>query len=359
MLQPLDRAWMEVDLGALVRNTNALRARSGVPVIPMIKADAYGLGAEQVAHALETIDPWGYGVATIAEGQQLRASSIIRPILVFTPLLRDELKSAHDARLTPTLGFAGEISAWLEFGGPYHLSIDTGMARAGLPWRDIESVAALVAGHPPQGAFTHFHSPSLSDGTVNTQEARFQEAIDALPVRPQLLHVESSAAIVRHEHSLWNAVRPGIFMYGVGSGHGAKLEPSPVVHVRARIAELRYVEPGDTVSYEATWTADGRRLIATIPLGYADGYPRALSNVGKGIVRNALVPIAGRVTMDMIMLDVTDTGAEVGDIVTMIGSVPEFSQRLDVGGIADQALMSPYELLTGLRGRLRRIYRGQ
>ncbi len=359
MLQPLDRAWMEVDLGALIRNTNVLLAHSGVPVIPMIKADAYGLGAEQVAHALETIDPWGYGVATIAEGQQLRASSIIRPILVFTPLLRDELQSAHDARLTPTLGCADEINAWLEFGGPYHLSIDTGMARAGLPWREIDSVVALVAGHPPQGAFTHFHSASLNDGTIRVQEDRFREAVDALPERPQILHAESSAAIVRHDHSLWDAVRPGIFMYGVGSGRGAKLEPAPVVHVRARIAELRYVQPGDTVSYDATWTADTRRLIATIPLGYGDGYPRALSNSGKGIVRNALVPVAGRVTMDMVMLDVTDTGAEVGDIVTMIGSVPEFSERLDVGSVADRARMSPYELLTGLRGRLRRIYRGQ
>lgn len=359
MLQPLDRAWMEVDLGALIRNTSALRSHAGVPVIPMIKADAYGLGAEQVAHALETIDPWGYGVATIAEGQQLRASGIIRPILVFTPLLRDELQSAHDARLTPTLGCTEEIQAWLEFGGPYHLSIDTGMARAGLPWRDVESVAALVASHPPQGAFTHFHSPSLNDGTMRVQEDRFRETIDALPVRPQLLHADSSAAIVRHDRSLWDAIRPGIFMYGVGSGRGAKIEPSPVVHVRARIAELRYVEPGDTVSYDATWTADRRRLIATIPLGYADGYPRALSNVGNGIVRNAVVSIAGRVTMDMIMLDVTDTGAEVGDVVTMIGSTPDTPHRLDVGSVADQARMSPYELLTGLRGRLRRIYRGQ
>ena len=359
MLQPLDRAWMEVDLGALIRNTNALRAHSGVPVIPMIKADAYGLGAEQVAHALETIDPWGYGVATIVEGQQLRASGIIRPILVFTPLLPDELRSAHDARLTPTLGCADEIKAWVELGGPYHLSIDTGMARAGLPWREVATVASLVAGHPPQGAFTHFHSPSLNDGTMLTQQARFRDAIEALPAKPQLLHAESSAAIVRADRSMWDAVRPGIFMYGVGSGPGARLEPSPVVHVRARIAELRYVEAGDTVSYDATWTAESRRLIATIPLGYADGYPRALSSIGTGIVRNQVATIAGRVTMDMIMLDVTDTGAEVGDVVTMIGSAPDCTERLDVGIVADRARMSPYELLTGLRGRLRRIYRGQ
>ena len=359
MPQPLDRAWMEVDLGAVVRNTASLRAHAGVPVIPMIKADAYGLGAEQVAHALESLEPWGYGVATVVEGQGLRAAGITRPILVFTPLLLEELSVAQESRLTPTLGSAGEITAWMKFGGPYHLSIDTGMARAGLPWREVQSVADLVARHPPQGAFTHFHSPALNDGTMKIQEDRFREAIAQLPGRPHVLHSDSSAAIVRHGQSHMDAVRPGIFMYGVGSGDGAQMEPAPVVHVRARVAELRYVEPGDTVSYDATWAADSRRLIATIPLGYADGYPRSLSNVGHGLVRGSTVPVVGRVTMDMIMLDVTGTGAEVGDVVTMIGSSSESTSRLDVAGVAQAAAMSPYELLTGLRGRLRRIYRGQ
>jgi alanine racemase len=359
MLQPLDRAWMEVDLGSIVRNTTALRDRAGVPVIPMIKADAYGLGAEQVAHALESLDPWGYGVATVIEGQNLRASGISRPILVFTPLLLEELEAAHMARLTPTIGSLEELNAWLKFGSIYHLSIDTGMARAGLAWREIDTLAAATAQHPPQGAFTHFHSPSLGDGTMEIQEGRFREALSALPVRPHLLHTDSSAAIVRHGSSQWNAIRPGIFMYGVGSGGSAATQPLPVVHLRARIVELRYAEPGDTVSYDATWTALSRRLIATIPLGYADGYPRSLSNVGKGLVRSSTVPVAGRVTMDMTMLDVTDTGAQIGDVVTMLGSNEDHASHLDVAAVAEAANMSPYELLTGLRGRLRRIYKGQ
>ena len=359
MLQPLDRAWMEIDLASLIRNTVALRDRAGVPVIPMIKADAYGLGAEQVAHALESLDPWGYGVATVIEGQNLRASGISRPILVFTPLLVDELEAAQSARLTPTIGSVDELSAWLKFGGLYHLSIDTGMARAGLSWREIDTVASVIARHPPQGAFTHFHSPALDDGSMDIQEARFRHALAGLPLRPHVLHTDSSAAIVRHGSSPWSAIRPGIFMYGVGCGSTAAIQPLPVVHLRARIVELRWVEPGDTVSYEATWTAPSRRLVATIPLGYADGYPRALSNVGRGLVRNSLVPLTGRVTMDMIMLDVTGTGAEIGDVVTMIGSSADGADHLDAATVAASARMSPYELLTGLRGRLRRIYRGQ
>ena len=359
MSQPLDRAWMEVDLGAVIRNTASLRSRAGVPVIPMIKADAYGLGAKQVAHALESLEPWGYGVATVVEGRGLRAGGITRPILVFTPLLPEEFSGAHDAHLTPTLGSAHAIIEWSRLGGPYHLDIDTGMARAGLPWRETGSVTDQVIAHPPQGAFTHFHSPSRNDGSMNRQEERFRNAIASLPVRPHVLHTDSSAAIVRHGRSPWDAIRPGIFMYGVGSGEGEELSPEPVVHVRARIAELRYVESGDTVSYDATWTADRPRQIATIPLGYADGYPRSLSNTGSGIIRGSMVAITGRVTMDMIMLDVTDTGAEVGDVVTMIGSSSDSPHRLDVDAVAATADMSPYELLTGLRGRLRRIYRGQ
>lgn len=355
----LNRSWMEVDLGALVRNASALSERAGVSLIPMVKADAYGLGAEQVAHALEHLEPMAYGVATVDEGVELRSAGITRDIAIFTPLLPEELEAAHLARLTPTLGSRSEIEAWKMYGSPYYLSIDTGMARAGVPWREVIGLADLIADNPPAAAFTHFHSPQADDGSMDEQIRRFDEALAKLPVRPPTLHTDSSSAIVRHHRSEWSAARPGIFMYGVGSGNSAALQPEPVVHVKSRIVELRYVEAGDTVSYDATWTAQARRLIATIPLGYADGYPRGASNIGFGVVRNRGVSIAGRVTMDMTMLDVTDTGAEVGDVVTMIGNAADMGAPIDVASVASFASISPYELLTGLRGRLRRIYRGQ
>jgi alanine racemase len=349
---------MEVDLSALVRNTEALSSRAAVPVIPMIKADAYGLGALQVAAALESLAPLAYGVATIEEGQELRDAGLARDIIVFTPLLDGDLSRAHEARLIPTLGSARAIERWSTSGLPYHLAIDTGMARAGASWRDTDQLLEAVSLHPPAGAFTHFHSPNLAGPSMTIQEERFRAVIGQLRVRPPILHTDSSAAIVRHGRSTWDAVRPGIFMYGVGSGEGAELEPEAVVQVKAPIVELRRVEPGDTVSYEATWTAINQRVIATIPLGYADGYPRNACEGGTGVVRGFTVPIAGRVTMDMMMLDVTDTGAEVGDIVTMIGRGSEIGAAIDVASVASIAGMSPYELLTGLRGRLRRVYRG-
>jgi len=130
------RAWMEVDLDAIVRNAHAAKERAGVPLIPMLKADAYGLGAERVALALEAVEPLAYGVATVAEGKALRQAGIVRPLIVFTPLLPDEYGAAHELSLTPTLGSIDEISAWRSIGDAWHLSIDTGMSRAGAEWRD-------------------------------------------------------------------------------------------------------------------------------------------------------------------------------------------------------------------------------
>ena len=352
----LSRAWMEVDLGAVIRNARVLAKRAGVPLIPMVKADAYGLGAKQVSHALEQLSPLAFGVATVDEGVELREAGIERPIVVFTPLLSEDLDSADQAGLTPTLGWPDEIEAWEKYGKPYYLSIDTGMARAGIPWREVRDLADVLRRFPPAAAFTHFHSPGLDDGSMEAQLLRFNEALDNLPAAPGVLHTDSSAAIVRHDASQVHAVRPGIFMYGVGSNAG--LEPEPVVFVKSRIVEIRRVEAGDTVSYDATWSASRVSRIATIPLGYADGYPRGASSSGSAVVRDQVVQIAGRVTMDMIMLDVTDVPAEIGDVVTMIGN-PAPGAPIDVASVAAVADISPYELLTGLRSRLQRVYKGQ
>jgi alanine racemase len=351
----LSRAWMEVDLGALVRNASALADRAGAPLIPMVKADAYGLGAKEVTRALEQLSPFAYGVATVDEGIELRTAGISRPIVIFTPLLEEDLEPAHQAGLIPTLGWPAEIEAWEKYGSPYYLSIDTGMARAGIPWREVGQLRETVKRFPPAGVFTHFHSPGLDDGSMDVQLARFEKALATLPVRPPVIHTDSSAAIVRHGATKLHAIRPGIFMYGVGSD--ADLDPEPVVFVRSRIVEIRRVEAGDTVSYDATWTAPRASRIATVPVGYADGYPRGASNAGSALVRGSVARIAGRVTMDMTMLDVTDVPAETGDVVTMIGD-PAEGAPIDVASVAIIAGISPYELLTGLRSRLLRQYTG-
>jgi alanine racemase len=357
MKQTLVRAQVEIDLGALQRNGAVVSRRAGVPLLPMVKADAYGLGANASLRALEVLEPWGYGVATVAEGEELRSWGVSRPIVVFTPLLEHELPRVRSLRLTPTLGFPREIEAWRNAGGgAWHLSIDTGMSRAGIPWRQVNEIRHLVALAPPEGAFTHFHSAELDDGTIEVQEKRFREAIASLPSRPRLLHTDNSAAIARKDRSAWDLVRPGIFLYGVGSGRSAVIQPDPVVHLRAPIVELRELEAGDTVSYDATLRVERPARIATLAVGYGDGYPRSLSNVGSVLVGGTFAPVAGMVTMDMTMIDVTTVRCTVGDVVTLIGRSGD--TVLTVQRVADDAQMSPYELLTGLRSRANRIYTG-
>lgn len=348
------RAWVDIDLGALLRNGTTVSTQTRVPLLPMVKADAYGLGAVPVSRALERLDPWGFGVATVVEGEELRQAAITRPIVVFTPLLIGDFDAAVRAALTPTLGDAESIVRWSESGRPWHLSIDTGMSRAGIPWDAVCELHEVLRASPPQGAFTHFHSAELSDGTRDLQERRFKEAITAMPARPPLVHAENSAAVEHRGPSPWDLTRPGIFLYGVSSGNAPMIEPDPVVSMRARVVDLRTIPDGDTVSYGGTFRAQGECRIATLAVGYADGYRRSLSNRGSVLVHGRRAPVTGVVTMDMTMVDVTDVPCEIGDVATLIGA--DGDDRIDVVDVAAAAELSPYEVLTGLRSRLPRRY---
>jgi alanine racemase len=351
------RAWVDVDLDALRTNARTMASRAGAPILPMVKADAYGLGAVEVARALDDLQLWGFGVATVREGEELRAAGVRRPILVFTPLLAAEFAEVRRLGLTPTFGDPAAIQQWGEAGGgDWHLAVDTGMSRAGVHWRAIGSVASLVAANPPAGAFTHFHSAERNDGSIDVQQRRFAEALDALPVEIKIRHAENSPGVERQSPSPWSFARPGVFLYGVGGDAGSAVVPQPVASLRARVVELRTIEDGESVSYGATYRAHGRRRIATLACGYADGYRRSLGNRGVAIVRGRRVPVAGVVTMDMTMLDVTDVPCEVGDVATLIGR--DGDEEVDVNDVARLADLSPYEILVGLKLRVPRRYLG-
>ena len=351
----MTRAWVEIDLGALCRNGAALAARAGVPLLPMVKADGYGIGGLRAALALESLDPWGFGVASVTEGTELRRGGITRPILVFTPILRTEIDALRRSDLTPTLGDPAVIESWARTGRPWHLQVDTGMSRAGMPWHLVDEHRALLQRAAPDGVFTHFHSAELDNASRDQQEQRFALAVEALPMRPAIVHAENGPAVERRAPSPCTLIRPGIFLYGVAGFEGGPLQPEPVVAMRARIVEIRTIADGETVSYDATWTARGTRRIATVPVGYADGYRRGLSNHGVALLRGQRIPVAGRVTMDMTMFDVTDTDAALGDLVTLLGS--DGGDIITVGELAKVSDVSPYEILTGLRLRLPRRYR--
>jgi alanine racemase len=202
--------------------------------------------------------------------------------------------------------------------------------------------------------FTHFHSAERRDGTRELQEKRFEEALSALPVRPMYVHAENSPAVEHRGRSRWSFARPGVFLYGVSSGNSPEIVPEPVVSVRARVVDLRTIADGETVSYGGSYRAVGARRIATLSIGYADGYRRVLGNRATVLIRGQRMPVAGVVTMDMTMVDVTDRECVIGDAATLIGA--DGDECISVGEIAEIGELSPYEVLTGLRGRLPRRY---
>lgn len=370
------RAWVEVDLGALQRNARAL-ARHVAParLLPMVKADGYGLGSVEVAGALRALEPWAFGVATPAEGAGLRAAGLGERIIVFSPWAAGDvarlLEHGMDAAVLSLASLRVLRAEVASAGGTLdvHLEVDTGMGRAGLPAGEADAwageVARIVAGGPLRlaSAYTHFHSAERP-GPTRDQLGRFDAALAALGaagVRVPLRHAGNSAAVLRAAQYHLDLVRPGIYLYGGRRGAsipGPTPDPEPVARVRARVLEVRELAPGSTVSYGARYTTDGRERVATLGIGYADGVPWRLSNRGSALVDGIRVPIRGAVCMDLTVVDVSSVpGVEPGTVVTLLGR--DGDEEIALEEVAGLAGTIGYEVLTTLGRRLPRVYSGE
>jgi len=351
------RAWVDVDLAALSANARTVAAVSGSRLLPMVKANGYGLGAVEVARALESVDPWGFGVAAVEEAAALRAAGITRPILVFTPLIPQWIEQYLKLDLRPSLGDVPALESWTaQSERPFHLEIDTGMSRAGVRWNDsatLSRLATLLASASGwEGAFTHFLAAESDASATQCQWDRFQEALRTLPRRPAMVHAANSAASLQGKSFAGDLVRPGIFLYGGAAG---TVTPRPVAALRGRVVAVRSIAAGDTVGYGATWQADEKVTVATVALGYGDGFPRGSPPEGRERwrreieINGRLVPVVGRVTMDMCMVAVGPE-AVTGDIATVFGGIVSLDKQAhDAGTIS-------YELLTRLGPRVARRY---
>ncbi len=367
------RAWVEVDLAALRRNLLRVRdaAGAGASVVPMVKADAYGLGAARIwpalVDALAPAGPWALGVAALSEGERLRADGWTGRVAVFSPLPPGELARAAEAELVPAFSDLHALRRWAALAAErgrrlaFQVEVDTGMGRAGLPWSEAAAwgpEVGRIAGDllAWEGCYTHFHSADEpGDAPTHEQWRRFGEALAHLPEgeAPRVAHVANSAGAMRFGFAA-DLVRPGIFLYGGRAGPGA--EPEAVAAVRARLALVREVSAGTTVGYGATYTARGTERWGTLAIGYGDGVPRRLGPAGgEVLVRGRRVPIIGRISMDATVVDLSAVpDAEAGDVATLVGR--DGADRITVDEVAARCATISYEILTGLGARLPRVY---
>ena len=349
------RAWVEIDLGAVVANARAIARATGARLLPVVKANAYGVGAVAVCRALEAADPWGYAVATAAEGAELRGAGLARPIVVLTPAAPTDFAELRAHALRPVFDDAAAARAWGS-DGPFHVEIDTGMGRSGIRWDAVGDARAVLDSPQLEGVFTQLHSADLADATADAQLERFQRSLAALPRRPALCHVANSAAALRDRRYAFDMVRPGIYLYGGAPGPGLAAG-QPVVALRARVVSLRRLPAGETVSYGARWKAPRATTIATLAIGYADGPRRALGLTGGAyaLLAGRRCAIAGVVTMDFTMVDVGDAPARIGDVATLLGTAD--GETITLEQFAAWSGELQHAVLTSLGGRPPRVYR--
>jgi alanine racemase len=360
------RAWIEVDLSALRRNLRVIsECLAGESrLLPMVKANAYGLGMERVVRALTPSRPWGFGVATTEEGRELRRMGWDGRVVVFAPLLPADVPDLLHERLEPAVSGIEALLACAEAAGDavlsVHLEVDTGMGRLGLGWWDADLWAPDVSRAISTGSIrlsstlTHFHSAESDREATRLQWERLRSALASMRevgLDPGLIHAANSAAAMLDRDLDADLARPGIYMYG-----GGDWEPraAPVVAVRARVLAVRDVPAGTSVSYGATWTAPGPTRLATLAIGYGDGLRRGLSNRGRALIHGEEAPIRGAVCMDTIVVDIGErTDVRRGDVATLLGA--DGGVNIGLQELADLCDTIDYEILTGWTDRLPRV----
>jgi len=366
----------EIDLAAL-RN-NFIQIKNAIPkgcdILAVVKADAYGHGFMDIATELESLGVNAFGVAFLAEGIQLRKSGIDRPVLVLGGLYPGQEKKCIGFNLSTTI-FTAEQARLLNYvaGKLYrkakvHVKIDTGMGRLGIPYTDSATFFEKLKGMKNvelEGIISHFASADeLDTGSIeytDQQTAIFARVIvDAREqgLSPRYIHIANSAAAFSKDLPFCNMVRPGITLYGAlpSADFQGKIDLKPVMRLKSKVAMLKWVEPGTSISYARRYVAKEKILVASVPVGYADGYSRALTNRGEVIVRGKRARVIGTVCMDWIMLDVTGVpGVAVGDDVTLLGCDHE-GNCIRAEELAEKTGTIPYEIFCGISKRVPRVY---
>jgi alanine racemase len=364
--------WVEVDLDRFRRNLGAIRSAIGDArrILLVVKADAYGHGAVEIAHHAVRAGVNMLGVATLHEGIELRASGIIAPIVILSPSLPGEVEEIVEHQLTPSVssvGFAERLSARCvsqQVLGRFHVEVDTGMGRTGVDDSDALDFIARVVTLPNlrlEGMFTHFPDADAGRTEFTTDQIRrFGDLLRALELRNiqvPIRHAANSAGLLSVPDSCFDMVRPGILAYGFyPTAEVPRTVPvEGILSFRTRVVQLREIPPGRYLSYGRTYRTTGWTRVAVLPVGYGHGYPWQLSNRGQVLVRGARASIVGRVTMDLTMIDATMIDdVAVGDEVILWGE--QGGDRIGLDEVASWAGTIPYDLLCSMGKRVVRVY---
>jgi len=365
-----------IDLGALKSNYRHIvqrlsdEQRSKPPAaIPVVKANAYGHGAGQIARALEDAGADLLACADIEEGAALRQAGVRAEILVFGALSVSDLHGLFDCNLTPTISTPGAARAVQAAAAKYkttlryHLKIDTGMNRLGFRFDNLRrTLPELLAGRNLEldAVYTHFATADEPEsGLFDAQRVRFGLALDditALGGRPRYVHAANSAAILRDARVWFDRVRPGLLLYGVVPPPLAStIDLRPVMSLGSRVVAVKGMRLHEASGYGAKFVAERPTTIAVVPAGYADGLDLRLAGRGAVLIRGRRAPIVGSVCMDMLMVDVTDMrDVSPGDEVVIVGAQGE--DRIDVREMAATIGSIPWEILCRVGSRIERIY---
>lgn len=368
----MNTTYATISLAALAHNLSQTRSRlaPGADVMAVVKANAYGHGAVETSRALVQLGISRLAVASVNEAIVLREAGITAEIVVLVDLFDERIRDVLTYRLTPVitehrlLPALAKAAAEQNMSLPVHIKVDTGMGRLGFSPNDITALLdALPAWKSIRvdGFMTHLADSDGDDPHyTETQLERFRGLLDQVRrsgLNVPAVHAANSAAIIRFPQSHFSLVRPGIMLYGYQMLPKNVSVPAlePVLSLRTTVMQLRTIEAGDSVSYNRTFVAKRRSRIAVLPIGYADGYNRRLSNNGQVLVRGKRVPIVGLVCMDMTMVDVTDVPSiQVGEEATLIGR--QGREAIWADEIAEWTGTIPYEILCAIGPRIQRQY---
>jgi len=361
---------VEISLARLAENFRAIQAAVAPAVVmPIVKANAYGHGLVPVARHLASLGAQSLGVAFLEEAVALREAGLTLPILVMGGIFGDQIPIflRHGLTLTASsidkLKQIDETAGQMGVGARVHLKIDTGMERIGVHYYSARGLLEQAAGcrHcQVEGIYSHFANADAADLTsARRQLGRFLEVLewyDKQGVKPPVRHMANSGAVLQLRESHLDMVRPGILLYGVYPSDEVRktIAVGPALSLRSRVVYFKVVTPGHPVSYGSTWESDHPVRVVTVPVGYGDGYFRALSNVAHVLIRGKKYPVVGRVCMDQIMVNIEWDSAYNGDVVTLLGA--DGDELITCEHIADWAGTIPYEVLTNLNTRIPRVY---